>query len=131
MYITWNSKKSERNGEEQGRFQRFWKGVALYFGHHGWPAKKMLGFRWSKKAKITLGCMSFFNKIFLNISNISKFSLFTSSESLPNKSYQFFKVWKCFDKEREKTLIQQLMRKEKLRKVRLCFKNWEKLRFVL
>ena len=26
----------------------------LYVGHHGWPSKKILGFRWSKKAKITL-----------------------------------------------------------------------------
>ena len=32
-----------------------------------------------------------------------------------------FKIYKCFDKEREQTLIQQSMRKEKLRKVGLCF----------
>ena len=37
------------------------------------------------------------------------------------KSYQFFKICKRFDKEREKTLMQQSMRKEKLRKVGLCF----------
>ena len=37
------------------------------------------------------------------------------------KSYQFFKVCKRFDKERETTLMQQSMRKEKLRKVGLCF----------
>ena len=30
------------------------------------------------------------------------------------KSYQFFKIWKRFDKEREKTLMQQSKRKEKL-----------------
>ena len=36
------------------------------------------------------------------------------------KSYQFFKICKRFDKEREKTLMQQSMRKEKLRKV-VCF----------
>ena len=29
------------------------------------------------------------------------------------KSYQFFKICKRFDKEREKTLMQQSMRKEK------------------
>ena len=37
------------------------------------------------------------------------------------KSHQFFKINKRFDKEREKTLIQQSMRKEKLRKYGLCF----------
>ena len=37
------------------------------------------------------------------------------------KSYQIFKISKRFDKEREKTLMQQSMRKEKLRKVGLCF----------
>ena len=36
------------------------------------------------------------------------------------KSHQFFKINKRFDKEREKTLIQQSMRKEKLRKYGLC-----------
>ena len=43
------------------------------------------------------------------------------NESLPMKSYQFFKICKRFDKEREKTLMQQPMRKEKPRKVGLCF----------
>ena len=37
------------------------------------------------------------------------------------KSNQFFKIYKRFDKEREKTLMQQSVRKEKLRKVGLCF----------
>ena len=37
------------------------------------------------------------------------------------KSYQFFKIYKRFYKKREKTVIQQSMRKEKLRKVGLCF----------
>ena len=32
------------------------------------------------------------------------------------KSYQFFKIYKHFYKKREKTVIQQSMRKEKLRK---------------
>ena len=36
------------------------------------------------------------------------------------KSYQFFKICKHLDKEREKTLVQQSMRKEKMRKVGLC-----------
>ena len=34
---------------------------------------------------------------------------------------KFFKICKRIDKEREKTLMQQSMRKEKLRKVGLCF----------
>ena len=37
------------------------------------------------------------------------------------KSHQFFKICIRFDKEREKTLMQLSMRKEKLRKVGLCF----------
>ena len=48
------------------------------------------------------------------------FSIFRYNESLPMKSYHFFKICKRFDKEREKTLMQQSMRKEKLRKV-VCF----------
>ena len=35
------------------------------------------------------------------------------------KFYQFFKICKSFDKEREKTVMQQPMRKEKLNKVGL------------
>ena len=37
------------------------------------------------------------------------------------KSYQFFKIYKRFYKEREKTVMQQSMRKEKLRKVGIFF----------
>ena len=37
------------------------------------------------------------------------------------KSYQFFKLYKRFDKKREKILKQYSMRKEKLRKLGLCF----------
>ena len=48
------------------------------------------------------------------------FSIYIYNENLPMKSYQFFKICKRFDKEREKTLMQQSMRKEKLRKV-VCF----------
>ena len=38
------------------------------------------------------------------------------NRSLSMKYFQFFKICKPFDKKREKTLIQQLVRKEKLRK---------------
>ena len=47
--------------------------VALYVGHHGWPTKKMLGFRWSKKAKITLETISFWQIIFISIFRFSPF----------------------------------------------------------
>ena len=72
------------NRKNQGRIQRFWKGVALYVGHHGWPAKKILGYRWSKKAKITLKTISVWQNIFISIFKFSQF--------LSIKSYQFFKI---------------------------------------
>ena len=34
----------------------------LYLRHHGWPAKKILGFRWSKKAEVRLETISFWQK---------------------------------------------------------------------
>ena len=37
------------------------------------------------------------------------------------KFYPFFKIYKRFYEKREKALIQQSMRKEKVRKVGLCF----------
>ena len=82
----------------QGLMQRFWKGGALYVGHHGWPAKKRLGFRWSKKAEITLETISFGQNISISIFKFSSF--------LSIKSYQFFKIYYCVDKEIEKKLIQ-------------------------
>ena len=39
---------------------------------------------------------------------------------MPMKSYQFLKIYELFDKEKEKKLMQQSMRKEKQRKVGLC-----------
>ena len=38
----------------------------VYVGHHGWPMKKILGFRWSKKAKITLETKAF-GETFLSV----------------------------------------------------------------
>ena len=69
----------------QGPIQRFWKGGTLYVGHHGWSAKKKLGFRWSKKVEITLETRSFWQNIPISI---FKFSTFLSM-----KSYQFFKIY--------------------------------------
>ena len=72
-------------------------------------SEKILSFRWSKKAKITLETISFRQNISI--------SIFKFSPLLSIKSFQFFKIYKRVDKEREKTL----MRKEKLRKGGLCF----------
>ena len=80
---------------------------------------KTLGFRWSKKAKIMLEIISFWQNISLSIFRF--FSIFIYNESLPMKSYQFFKICKRFDKERGKTLMQQSMSKEKQRKFGLFY----------
>ena len=45
------------------------RGGALYDGHHGWPTKKILGFRWSKKAKKTLETKAL-DEIFLSVFSI-------------------------------------------------------------
>ena len=47
--------------------------------------------------------------------------IFTYDKCLMMKSYQLFKFYKRFYEERERTLTQQSMRIEKLRKVRFCF----------
>ena len=69
----------------QGQIQRFWKRGVLYAGHHGWLAKKILGFRWSKKAEIMLETISFWQNISISIFKFSPFLLI--------KSYQFFKIY--------------------------------------
>ena len=83
----------------QGRIQRSWKGVALYVGHHCWPTKKILGFRWSKKGKITLETISFWQNISISI---FKFSLFYAIKACQWNLISFSKFEKRFDKEREK-----------------------------
>ena len=49
-------------------------GGELHIGHHGWLAKKKLGFRWSKKAKIILETISFWQNISISIFKFSKFT---------------------------------------------------------
>ena len=87
----------------------------LYVGHHGWPKKEILGFRWSKKAKITLETNVFGETFPTVFSNFLHFN-----ESLPMKSYQFFKIYIRFYKKWEKTLMQQSMGKEKKKKFGPC-----------
>ena len=90
-----------------GGSRDFEKGGTLYVGHHGWPMKNVLGVRWFKKVKMTLETI-----------NILKFSPFLYSiKAFRWNLFQFFQIYQCFDKEREKTLIEQSMRKEKL-----CYK---------
>ena len=60
-------------------------------------------------------------KYFIQYFEIFPILFLYNNESLPMKFDQFFKIYKRFYKKREKTLIQQSIRKEKLRKVRLCF----------
>ena len=91
----------------------------LYVSHRDRSAKEILGLRWSKKAKITLETISFRRNVSVTIFKFSP--IFIYNESLPMKSYQLFQIYKRFDKETEKTLLQQSMRKEELIKVRLCF----------
>ena len=106
------------NNKIRGGSRDFEKGGRLYVGHHGWPKKNILGFRWSEKAKITLETKAF-GETFLSV--FSNFLHFMYNESLAMKSYQFFKIFKRFSKKGEKTVKQQSMRKEKLRKVGHCF----------
>ena len=70
---------------QQGRIPSFWKGVALYVGQHGWPAKKILGFRLSKKAEVASKTTSFWQNISISVFKFSPF--------LSRKSYQFFKIY--------------------------------------
>ena len=68
------------------------RGGAFYVGHHGWTTKKILGLRWFEKAKITLETISFWRNISISIFKFSQ--IFIYNESLPMKSYQFFKIYK-------------------------------------
>ena len=58
---------------KQRRIHRFWKGVELYVGHHGWLTKEILVSRESKKAKATLETISFWQNISISIFKFSPF----------------------------------------------------------
>ena len=88
------------------------EGGALYVGHHGCTEKKMLGFRWSKKAKKTLKTISFLQNIYISIYKLSPFLMI--------KSYQFFKH---VDKEREKNTHAVVNMKRKTGKSWTLFYN--------
>ena len=57
----------------QGQIQIFRKRGIFYVGHNGCPMKKILGSRWSKKAKITLETISFSQNISFSIFKFSPF----------------------------------------------------------
>ena len=59
----------------------------LYVGHHGWPTKKILGFRWSKKAKTMLETISFWQNISISI---FKFSIFLYTVKAGNEILSIF-----------------------------------------
>ena len=75
-------------------------------------------FKWFKKAKIMLETIGF-DKIFLSV--FSNFLHFYIQWKLADEILSIFQNCKRFDKEREKTLMKQSTRKEKLRKVGLRF----------
>ena len=100
IYIlyTFNLKLLTISSRVRGGSRDFEKG-ALYVGHHGSSMKKILSLRWFEKAKITLETINFWRNISISIFKFSP--IFICNESLPMKSYQFFKIYK------------QMVRKEK------------------
>ena len=50
------------NGFMSGADLEILKRGVLYVGHHGWSAKQVLDFRWSKKVEITLETVKFLAK---------------------------------------------------------------------
>ena len=64
-----DSTMNPSTGADLETLKRGW----LYFGHHGWPAKKVLGCRWFKKTKITLETISFGRIISISIFKFSPF----------------------------------------------------------
>ena len=96
ILIWWYYRSGSRN------FEQGWCSMSA--------TKKILGFRWSRKFKIALEAISLWQNISISIFKFSPF-IYTM------KACQ----WNCPDKEREKRLVQQSMRKEKMRKFCFCF----------
>ena len=118
-FIYWHYLKSIKILHSiQKRIQRFWKGV-LYVGLHGWPTKKILGFRWCKKIKITLETISFWQNIYISILSFSPF-LYTMKARQWNL-INFSKFTNVLVRKEIKHLCINQWEK----------KNWEKLDFVL
>ena len=58
--------------------------------------KKLLGFSWSKKVKITFETVSFWHNTFFQYFPIFSILVLYNNESLPMKSYHFFKIYNRF-----------------------------------
>ena len=91
---------------------------AFYVDHHGCTMEKILGFRLSKKAKITLETISFWQNISISIFKISPL-LYTMKAGRWNL-INFSKFANALIRKQKKTLMLQSIRKEKLRKLGLC-----------
>ena len=59
----------------------------LYVGHHGWPVKIILGFRWSLKAEITLETTIFWQNISVSIFK------FTNALKTKKKKHSISSQW--------------------------------------
>ena len=103
----------------EGRIQIFWKGVALYVGHQSWPMNEILGFRSSKRAKITLETIKCWQNISMSIFKFSSF-LHTMKACQWNL-VNFSKFTNALTKKEKKHLYSRQWEK----------KNWGKLDLVL
>ena len=103
----------------QGRIQRFRKGLALYAGHHSWLTNEILGFRRSKRAKITLETIKCWQNISISIFKFSPF-LYTMKACQWNL-VNFSKFTNALTKKEKKHLHSRQWEK----------KNWGKLGLAL
>ena len=102
----------------QGRIQTFGKGVALSVGNHGWPTKKTLGFRWSKKAKIMVETISFWQNISISIFNF--FSFLYAMKACQRNLINFSRSANVFIRKEKKHLCSSQWEKKNCRKVGIC-----------
>ena len=103
----WQSNSIDVRGGSRD-FEKGW----LYVGHDAWPTKKILAFRWFKKAKITLETIIFWLIISINIFKFSPL-LYTM------KACQ----WNLFNFSKFANALHMLLSMEK--------KNLEQLDFVI
>ena len=85
----------------------------MHVGHHGWLTKKTLGFRWSKKAKITSETIVF-GETFLSVFSIFHYFLYTMRPCWWN-IFSFTRFTNAFVR-KKKIVMQQSKSKQKLSK---------------
>ena len=90
---------------------------------HGWPTKKVLGFRWSKKVKIRIETISFWK----NVSVFSNFLHFHIQWKLADKILSIFEnlqtLWKKKKKKKRKNTHAAVNEKRKTEKSWTLFYN--------